>query len=58
MKKILALVAIVTLVACNSAETKTPVVDTTMAPAMDTAMKTVDTMMKPAADTTMKPATK
>lgn len=51
MKKLLALVAIVGFVACNSAETTAPAADTTMAPVV------ADTTMAPvAADTTMAPA--
>ncbi len=47
MKKVLALIAIVGFVACNSAETAAPAVDTTVAPAVeavvDTAAAIVDT---------------
>ena len=49
MKKVLALIAIVGFVACNSGETTAPAVDTTAAPVEAPA---ADTTMAPAADTT------
>ncbi len=58
MKKVLALIAIVGFVACNSAETTAPAVDTTAAPvAVDTTVApvAVDTTVAPAATA---PATK
>lgn len=55
MKKVFALLAIVSFVACNSGETKTAA-DTTKT-TVDTAKKTVDTA-KAAVDTTKKDTTK
>lgn len=52
MKKVLALIAIVGFVACNSAETTAPAVDTSAAPVV----APVDTTVAPVADTTAAPA--
>ena len=53
MKKVFALLAIASFVACNSGETKTPAADSTK-PAVDTTKK--DTT-KPVVDTTKKDTT-
>jgi uncharacterized lipoprotein YajG len=57
MKKVLALIAIIGFVACNSAETTAPAVDTTAAPKVDSVAAPVDSVAAPV-DSVAAPATK